>query len=49
MTNKQVGEEKVYSAYNFYIAVYHQRKSGLALKQASKKHPSMASASSPAS
>jgi hypothetical protein len=33
MTKKQVGEERVYSAYTFHIAVHHQRKSGLELKQ----------------
>ena len=34
MTKKQVGEERVYSAYTFHIAVHHQRKSGLEVKQA---------------
>jgi hypothetical protein len=35
MTMKQVGEERVYSAYTyFHIAVHHQRKSGLELSQA---------------
>ena len=29
MTQKQVGEERVYSALHFHIAVHHQRKSGL--------------------
>jgi hypothetical protein len=33
MTKKQVGEERVYSAYIFHIAVHHQRKSELKLKQ----------------
>jgi hypothetical protein len=33
MTKKQVGEERVYSAYTFHIAVDHQRKPGLELKQ----------------
>jgi hypothetical protein len=33
MTKKQVGEERVYSAYIFHIAVNHQRMSGLELKQ----------------
>jgi hypothetical protein len=33
MTKKQVGEERVYSAYTFHIAVNHQRMSGLELKQ----------------
>jgi hypothetical protein len=33
MTKKQVGEERIYSAYTFSIAVHHQRKSGLELKQ----------------
>jgi hypothetical protein len=37
MTKKQVGEERVYSAYTFHIAVHHQRKSGLELKQARKQ------------
>jgi hypothetical protein len=37
MTKKQVGEERVYSAYTFHIAVDHQRKSGLDLKQVRKK------------
>jgi hypothetical protein len=33
MSKKQVGEEGVYSAYTFHIAVDHQRKSELELKQ----------------
>jgi hypothetical protein len=33
MTKKKVGEERVYSAYTFHIAVQFQRKSGLELKQ----------------
>jgi hypothetical protein len=33
MTKKQVGEERVYSAYTFHIAVPHQRKSGQELTQ----------------
>jgi hypothetical protein len=33
MTKKQVGEERVYSAYTFHIAVDHQRMSRLELKQ----------------
>ena len=37
MTKKQVGEERVYSAYTFHIAVNHQRKSGLQLKQVRKQ------------
>jgi hypothetical protein len=37
MTKKQVGEEKVYSAYTFHIAVDHQRMTGLELKQAKKQ------------
>jgi hypothetical protein len=37
MTKKQVGEERVYSAYTFHISVYHQRKSGLELKQVRKQ------------
>jgi hypothetical protein len=28
ITKKQVGEERVYSAYTFHIAIHHQRKSG---------------------
>jgi hypothetical protein len=37
MTKKQVGEERVYSAYTFHIAIHHQRKSGLELKQVRKQ------------
>jgi hypothetical protein len=37
MTKKQVGEERVYSAYTFHIAVHHQRKSGLEIKQDRKQ------------
>ena len=37
MTKKQGGEERVYSAYTFRIAVDHQRKSGLELKQVRKQ------------
>jgi hypothetical protein len=37
MTKKQVGEERVYSAYTFHIAVHHQRMSGLELKQVRKQ------------
>jgi hypothetical protein len=37
MTKKQVGEERVYSAYTFHIAVDHQRMSGLELKQVRKQ------------
>jgi hypothetical protein len=37
MIKKQVGEERVYSAYTFHIAVHHQRKSGLELKQVRKQ------------
>jgi hypothetical protein len=37
MTKKQVGEERVYSAYTFHISVDHQRKSGLELKQVRKQ------------
>ena len=33
MTKKQVGEERVYSAYTFHTAVHHQRKSGQELTQ----------------
>jgi hypothetical protein len=32
MTKKQIGEERVYSAYTFHTAVHQQRKSGLELK-----------------
>jgi hypothetical protein len=37
MTKKQFGEERVYSAYTFHIAVDHQRMSGLELKQVRKQ------------
>jgi hypothetical protein len=37
MTKKQVGEERVESPYTFLIAVHHQRKSGLELKQVRKQ------------
>jgi hypothetical protein len=37
MTKKQVGEERVYSAYTSDIAVHHQRKTGLELKQVRKQ------------
>jgi hypothetical protein len=37
MTKKQGGEERVYSAYIFHIAVNHQSKSGLELKQVRKQ------------
>jgi hypothetical protein len=33
MTKKQVGEERVYSAYTSILLFNHQRKSGLELKQ----------------
>jgi hypothetical protein len=36
MTKKQVGEQRVYSAYTLHTAVHHQRKSGLELKQVRK-------------
>jgi hypothetical protein len=36
MTKKQVGEEGLFSLY-FHIAVHHQRKSGLELKQVWKQ------------
>jgi hypothetical protein len=36
MTKKQVGEERVYSAYTSHIAL-HQPKSGLELKQVKKQ------------
>jgi hypothetical protein len=41
MTKKQIGEERVYSAYTSHIAVHHQRKSELELKQARKPPGSM--------
>jgi hypothetical protein len=37
MTKKQDREERVYSAYTSHIAVHHQRKSGLELKQVRKQ------------
>jgi hypothetical protein len=37
MTKKQVGKKRVYSAYISHIAVHHQRKSGLELKQVRKQ------------
>jgi hypothetical protein len=37
MTKKQVGEERVYSAYTSHTAVHHQRKSGLEFKQVRKQ------------
>ena len=37
MNKKQVGEERICSAYTVHIAVYHQRKSGLELKQVRKQ------------
>jgi hypothetical protein len=37
MTKKQVGEERVYSAYTFHIAVDHQKMSALELKQVRKQ------------
>jgi hypothetical protein len=37
VTKKQVGEERVYSAYTFHIAVDQQKKSGLELKQVRKQ------------
>jgi hypothetical protein len=37
MTKKQGGEERVYSAYIFHIALHHQRKPGLELKQDRKQ------------
>jgi hypothetical protein len=33
MTKKQIGEERVYSAYTSHIAVHHQRKSRQELTQ----------------
>jgi hypothetical protein len=32
MIKKQVGEERVYSAYTFHIAVHHQRMSGTGIR-----------------
>jgi hypothetical protein len=37
MTKKQVGEERVYSAYNFHITVDHQKISGMELKHVRKQ------------
>jgi hypothetical protein len=37
MTKKQVGEERVFSTYNFHLAVDHKRKLGLELKQVRKQ------------
>jgi hypothetical protein len=37
MTKKQVGEERVYSAYILHIAINHQMMSGLELKQVRKQ------------
>ena len=37
MTRKKFVEERVYSAYTFHIAVHHQGKSGLELKQVRKQ------------
>jgi hypothetical protein len=38
MTKMQIGEERVYSAYtSILLAVHHQRKSGLELKQVRKQ------------
>jgi hypothetical protein len=37
MNKKQVGEERVYSAYTFHTAINHKRKSGLKLKQVRKQ------------
>jgi hypothetical protein len=37
MSKKKVGEERVYLAYTFDIAVYHQRMSGLELRQVRKQ------------
>jgi hypothetical protein len=37
MTEKQIGQERDYSAYTFHITVYHQRKPGLELKQIRKQ------------
>ena len=36
-SGKHVGEERVYSAYTFQIAVDHQRKPGLELKHVRKQ------------
>jgi hypothetical protein len=37
MTKKQDGEERVFFSLHFHVAVYHQRKSGLELKQVRKQ------------
>jgi hypothetical protein len=37
MTKKQVREERIYSGYNFHIAVDRQRMSGQELKQVRKQ------------
>ena len=37
ITKKQVGENRVYLAYTFHIAVDHKRKSELELKQVRKQ------------
>jgi hypothetical protein len=37
MIKQQVGEERVFSAYTFHIALRHQRKSGLELKHFRKQ------------
>ena len=37
MNTKQVEKERIHSAYNFYIAVDHQGKSGLELKLGRKQ------------
>jgi hypothetical protein len=37
MTKKQVGEKRVLFSLHFHIAVHHQRKSGLELKQVRKQ------------
>ena len=37
MTNKHIGEERVYSAFSFHIAVHHQRKLRLEIKQVRKQ------------
>ena len=37
MTKKQAGEERVLFSLPFHVAVHHQRKSGLELKQVRKQ------------
>jgi hypothetical protein len=37
MIKKQVGEQRVYSAYTFHTAGHHQRKSGLELSRSESR------------